>query len=54
MLQQHLGLGKLAQSRRFKIRTKYSNLRALGKGGTAQWCYYIGDHSLKASGENWA
>lgn len=54
MLQQHSGLGKLAQSRKFKIKIEYFILGTLGKGRTAQWAGHIGGYSLEASGENQA
>lgn len=52
MLQQHSGLGMLAQSREFKIKVKYFILRALGEGRAAQWAGHIRDYSLEASGGN--
>lgn len=46
MLQQHFGLGTLAQSRKFKIKAEYFILRALHEGRTAQWGCDIGGWKL--------
>ena len=54
MLQQHFGPGKLAQSRKFKIKVECFTLRARGKGRTVRWPCYRGGHFLGASAGNWA
>lgn len=51
MLQQHDGLGKLAQFRKFKIKADCSILRALAEAQLAQWGCHTGGHSLVASVE---